>query len=128
MIDNNEISSRNHDISLQQLTNLHSNSSMIADEIVDENDAALTLRGREEDFEARIEARLSRIQEENNILKRMCLESHNNNTQMKSVLQSVVGTLYNVFKINPSLSNNIEKNNHLQRTSVSFIFKLLYAI
>lgn len=49
------------------------------------------------DFERKMEAKLSKVEEENRMLKRMFMESHQKNLVMQDRMEKVLKTLYSVF-------------------------------
>lgn len=54
------------------------------------------------DFEKKMEAKLSRVEEENRLLKQMFVESHQKNLLMQDRMERVLKTLYSVFMAHPS--------------------------
>ncbi|RYG64097.1 hypothetical protein EON64_14685, partial [archaeon] len=53
------------------------------------------------DFERRMEGKMSKLEEENRLLKRMFIDSHNKNVYMQERMEKVLKTLYNVFVSHP---------------------------
>lgn len=54
------------------------------------------------DFEKKMEAKLSKVEEENRLLKQMFVESHQKNLLMQDRMERVLKTLYSVFMAHPS--------------------------
>jgi hypothetical protein len=54
-------------------------------------------RSLRENFERRMEQKLAALQGENNMLKRMFMESHHKNAVMQERMERVMKTLYNMF-------------------------------
>eukprot|EP00428_Durinskia_dybowskii_P081129 CAMPEP_0170433518 /NCGR_PEP_ID=MMETSP0117_2-20130122/42547_1 /TAXON_ID=400756 /ORGANISM="Durinskia baltica, Strain CSIRO CS-38" /LENGTH=716 /DNA_ID=CAMNT_0010693285 /DNA_START=37 /DNA_END=2187 /DNA_ORIENTATION=- len=74
---------------------------MLPDDIVNETDNVMMeltqQRAQRESFERRMEQKLANLQGENNMLKRMFMESHHKNAVMQERMERVMKTLYTMF-------------------------------
>jgi hypothetical protein len=98
---------------------------LLPDDIVSETDHVLMelnhQRSLRENFERRMEQKLAALEGENNMLKRMFLESHHKNAVMQERMERVMKTLYTMFMGGGNAPGLALTN----RTPVRFYFTLL---
>lgn len=82
----------------------------------DDHDSSAHARN-ESNFEHRLEQKLSQIERENQMLKSLCVETHNSNIAMRNMLQSMVGTLYGLFKGSGAASGG-DRQSLMQKSNV----------
>lgn len=74
---------------------------LLPDELAQEADAVLQeleqQKSLRSEFEKRMEAKLSKLEGENQVLKRLFVESHQKNLVMQERMEKVLRTLYAVF-------------------------------
>lgn len=86
-------------------------SHLLPDELISETDAVLTeleqQRVLREEFERKIQAKMAQLESENQVLKRLFVESNNKTVVMQERMDKVLKTLYNVFLSNPQVSKTL---------------------